>query len=470
MLVIISDIHFTDGHTATNVKPEAFKRILGPRIKNAAEKNRSKEIHLVLLGDILDLVRTDYWVTIDKDQRPWNGELDRKTGMNQNHKANEKHFESVLDDIFTTDSFKGFVQMMETLRGEMDKIGVENFKLTYVMGNHDRVLDNYPSLKDKIKAKFPFLEGENFEFRNVVYAPEYGVLTRHGHEWDEITHGWEFYNKVLAKGGEPLCRFDPGIYKVMAIGEVITAELMGGLIYYVRDALKDDPRGNQLVKSLFNVNNLRPMTSVFEWLVWLMKKGDLENKYKETLYLSLRKSLSGVLDSELAKLWDDVKRDWLFSGDITDHLSKLAWLLERSNYDDLYSIIKFVKRLGLEGGGGQETYIKGAAREWDDEEVKKCHGFDMEDIQYVVYGHTHEAAKTYISGDPGGKVKTYINTGTFLPLIQRTYDKEGFAMDSQMTMVFFYNKDEDVNNRKGDGPTFEFWSGSKRKIYIDDIK
>lgn len=60
MLLLVSDLHITDETTANNVNPEAFE-LLGAEIVDAAGRRGAREIHLVLLDDILDLVRSDYW-------------------------------------------------------------------------------------------------------------------------------------------------------------------------------------------------------------------------------------------------------------------------------------------------------------------------------------------------------------------------------------------------------------------------
>ncbi len=99
------------------------------------------------------------------------------------------------------------------------------------ISNHDRVFNNFESLKNAIRAKLPKVD---FEFKNFLAAPEYGVVARHGHEWDKNCHALDFANDVLGKGnGRKWTRFDPRTYKVMAIGEAITAELMSGLVYNV---------------------------------------------------------------------------------------------------------------------------------------------------------------------------------------------------------------------------------------------
>ena len=99
MLVLVSDLHITDETTANNVNPEAFL-LLGDEIVDAASRRGAREIHLVLLGDILDLVRSDHWhrLGLPMAARPWGGQLDPDTGMNPSP-AIEIQFRSVLDSV-----------------------------------------------------------------------------------------------------------------------------------------------------------------------------------------------------------------------------------------------------------------------------------------------------------------------------------------------------------------------------------
>jgi len=59
----------------------------------------------------------------------------------------------------------------------------------------------------------------------------------------------------------------------------------------------------------------------------------------------------------------------------------------------------------------------------------------------------------------------YINTGTYLPLLQTTVDGRSFAQSHQMTLTFFFNTNEDTNDRANGGPTVDIWNGIKRKQY-----
>src|SRR5262245_51475748 len=103
MLVPISDLHLTAEQTAINVSQGAFDILEHEIVGNAADR-KADEIHLVLLGDIFDLVRTDYWHRKARDgtlpvaKRPWNGTLSPSTAMNVDPGV-ERQFHDVLAGI-----------------------------------------------------------------------------------------------------------------------------------------------------------------------------------------------------------------------------------------------------------------------------------------------------------------------------------------------------------------------------------
>jgi hypothetical protein len=61
----------------------------------------------------------------------------------------------------------------------------------------------------------------------------------------------------------------------------------------------------------------------------------------------------------------------------------------------------------------------------------------------------------------------YINTGTFLPLIERALDDKSFWQGHRMTYVCFYSEEEDKEGRRDNGPTIDLWNGLRRKLYKD---
>lgn len=79
MLIVVSDLHFTDGTATNNLSPRAFKHFLD-FIKRGMRKN-TEEIIIVFAGDTFDLLRTDYWMTVEDKEKPWGMDMgyeDRK--------------------------------------------------------------------------------------------------------------------------------------------------------------------------------------------------------------------------------------------------------------------------------------------------------------------------------------------------------------------------------------------------------
>jgi UDP-2,3-diacylglucosamine pyrophosphatase LpxH len=464
MLIVFSDLHLTDESTAGNVHASAFER-LSEEIQDAAEQKAARELHVLLLGDIFDLVRTAWWHQqedagkLNTADRPWNGTLDPATGMNADLGKVEPQFRQVLKGILQTESSQALLALLNGL----PRPGGQRPAVTYVIGNHDRVLHNFPSLQDQLRSRLPKVD---LTFARSYRSEAYATLARHGHEWDADCHGWEFLRKVLARGTN-VGRFDEPAYRVMAIGEVITAELMSGLIHRVQRKLdRSSPEDREFVASLQEVNNLRPFTAVFEWIAWLVRdQRDRYAKYLELLRLALRDSLAATLESSLARRWDKLKADWVLSGDVTDHLSRAYLIVKQRSGLRLLEGLRPVLGLyqsaakRLLPGDDLDPLAEGARQEFASIDP------DSGGLQYVLYGHTHEARQDCFRGFPDGRAQLYVNTGTFLPFIDRAHGGHGFWTAQRMTYAFLFRDEEDRRGRLGPGPTLDVWDGLRRKHY-----
>jgi UDP-2,3-diacylglucosamine pyrophosphatase LpxH len=349
-------------------------------------------------------------------------------------------------------SCQGLIRALGSLRDSSGRPAA----ITYVIGNHDRVFHNFDSLKQDFAQAFAPMQ---VEFAREAGAPDYGVFGRHGHEWDVNCHGWKFLTKVLDRKSK-VEQFDPAAYQVMAIGEVITAELMAGLVHYVKAALPS-PGDHRFHDVIMEVNNVRPMTHVINWITWLLQQQS--PKYLKASLDALRLAIGETLKTTFAKRWDAIKRDYIVSGDLTDHLSKIHGLLDDGDrLEKLRKLIVVFEKvegaLDLVGARGSDDYYKGAASEF-------ASGRLPAGTQYVLYGHTHSARQRIITAQRNGDVQMYVNTGTFLPLIERTDDGHSFAQTNRMSYLCFYNAHEDQQGRLGDGPTVDVWDGIKRKFY-----
>jgi UDP-2,3-diacylglucosamine pyrophosphatase LpxH len=448
MLVLVSDLHLTDGSTARNVDPEAFT-LMASLIRDTAARRHAREIHLVLLGDILDLVRTDYWLRlrIPADQRPWGGPHDPRTGLNADSATVERQFRDILDGVLATTPARALYAAIASLADAGRPL-----RVTYVIGNHDRVLWNFPGLRAWITTAFPLID----TFAAALEAPEYAVLARHGHEWDDHCHGWRFREQVLQPGNR-IGRFAPEAYEVMAIGEVVTAELMGGLVHHVREG--GGPAS--LVDQVKDVNNLRPILDVFGWLEWLGE--GRTDAHQRLLLEALRAAIHGVVESRLAGQWDRLDRDLLVSGDLVDRLQQARTLLLGADFRSFRGRVEAVRPLQqafTSAFGEDDRVLKGAAGEEVLQPANAARG-----IQRVVYGHTHRAMHLYFSGERDGRARMYVNTGTYLPLISRATDGHSFASSLQMSLVYLYREDEDTDDKVPGTTSLDIWNGIRRKVY-----
>ena len=449
MLVLISDLHLTDASTARNINPEAFP-LMASLVRDTAARRRARELHLVLLGDIVDLVRTDYWLrrSIPPDQRPWGGTPDPRTAVNADGTLVERQFAEVLDGILADQTTRALARALDDLADAGLPLTV-----TYVVGNHDRVLWNFPALRTRLTAAMPRIGS----FVTALESPDYGVLARHGHEWDDHCHGWKFRDKVL-RPGEPVGRFAQEAYEVMAIGEVITAELMGGLVHHVRAG--GGPAW--LVDQVKDVNNLRPILDVFAWLEWL-GEGRTE-AHQQLLYQALTASLEAVLDSRLARQWDRLERDLLVTADLVDRLQQARDVLLGVDFRSFRGRVEAVKRIQAlilrVLGSEDDRLLKGAGAE---EVLQPAHA--ARGIEHVVYGHTHRALHRYFSAERDGRARTYVNTGTYLPLIELAADGRSFVSSQQMSLAYFYRQDEDTDGKVPGTTSVDLWTGIRRKRY-----
>ncbi len=443
MLTIISDIHLADETASHNVNPEAFD-ILAKEIQAAAEENGAKENHVVLLGDIFDLFRTTYWHKYypDPNDRPWGGKLDVATAMNDKPGLVEQQFNSVLEAILKRPAAEKFIQMLTGLLAPA--------RVTYVLGNHDRPLNNFDSLKNKVAGRISGVKFQN----GLDLTADYGLLARHGHEWDEHNNATLLLSKVL-QPGQHWSSLDPQVAHFMSIGEVITAELMSGLVY---DLETNGPPGLANQVGIRDVSNIRPMTDVFEWLDWRTDQQGLNSAEQEILRKALVKAISGVVDSTFGQTWDKIQSDFLVSGDIVDRLQLVRSFLSKKGslnslhfLKDAYEGLRKIVRAPEE-----DDCYKGALTE-----LQNTDAFPQ--LQFLLYGHTHEARHDFVRVGSAPAVRLYINTRTYLPLIQKTNNGGAFSMSNQMNIVFVYRRDEDTHNGPKAQPTLDLWNGIQVK-------
>ncbi|MDD5435547.1 MAG: hypothetical protein PH343_08965 [Nitrospira sp.] len=484
MLVVISDLHFTDGTAGEhNLPVSAFKNVFLADIVSLAKDNGAKEIKLLLLGDIVDLIRSEQWFSKDGqtfpvDERPWgsNGIAD-VTNPRTNGATEERCLDilgsaddSILNDpeadppaalpkdtilYKNLETFKLFRKLGSFFNG----ITVETI---YIPGNHDRLCNLYPSLRRwlqkvlNLSIKSDHIEWEaedNTQWRFLYeYMDEaYGVYARHGQQYDT----WNF--------ADPDNLSFQGHLRV-PIGDVLTTEFAAKIpwrLASLRNDFMDIPGDefDRLVENVKDIDNVRPLSSVMEWIYYRLKRED-NGKVREAMNRTFKEVIDDLLDLKLVQNWRSPKTHW---DEVLRSLSSpwLNWLskdiIDRLNSEDILPLI-----MGMTGDSSspeKDPLVQAAYNErvWRENKDIKC----------ILYGHTHSPLQIALDNDGEHEVM-YLNTGTWRNRISKTIALDrvpDFIGSKQITYTIFYNADEDKGGKKPGTVSFDVWTGFKKKDY-----
>ncbi|MGB8992211.1 MAG: hypothetical protein WCD80_09160 [Desulfobaccales bacterium] len=438
MLVFISDLHFVDGTAGEhNLSPRAFEYFFEDLAAIAAKpSNNIKEIKIVLLGDIFDLLRTENWFGYPADERPWG----------TNEAAIEVHALTLFDAITAhpenAQTMQIFRQRVPDLQSKCHLANEP--RLFYLPGNHDRLVNQYSSLRKKVCdcLGIPSVwHNPNDLFPHTYEDLAYGMFARHGHEYDKYNY----------EGGTAYTEND---YQRVPIGDPITTELVARLPYALAkhlDAVPGlSPSDKQSIKRNFQeIENVRPLSAVIEWLLYQVQQN-------RTLKEAIEDTVQEVIDSfdnlDFVKGWyarHDKWTDWL---DEADKIQAFLFLLRNFK---LYRTEKLWD-LAIKA---RDYFLKDDLLEAAPQEYLHLDSR----VRYVVYGHTHDplvsAVRTTL--DTAAPLEqVYLNTGTWRGRYYKCTQDNSFISWKNMTYVIFYQAGE----RNTPFPVFETWTGALKTV------
>ncbi len=476
MLVAISDIHFVDGTAGEHNLPfSAFQSVFLSDIASLAEEKKAKEVKLLFLGDIVDLIRSAKWFEVDPKDRPWGAEGLKDIPSPRKRSATERQCLDILGRVgkkslsreeppgslprntILYKNWKTFKLLRELEEHLAERCGKRvPVQLIYVPGNHDRLCNLYPSVRDSLKDMLGLavtpdsVDGNpdgDWWYRYVYRDEDHGVYAMHGHQYDI----WNF------GGGN-----DRGLngHLQVPIGDVFTTEF-AVKIPWMLDSLREKyPEiTKELVQSTRDIDNVRPLSSVFEWIYYRLKKED---------HGKIRKAFDEIFQGVINELLENkLVRQWRSPNTSVDEVLRLAssrwlsWLPKGLvNALDAEDILPLV--MGMMGGTDnpeQDPYTIAAYGEniWR----------ENRDIQYVLYGHTHAPLQRPMDVQKDREI-FYINTGTWRTRIHKTVGLDrapDFVDLKQMTYTIFYRRDEDTTGKQPDTLSFDIWTGTKKKHY-----
>ncbi len=427
MLVIISDLHFTDGTTSNwikdrdtfNIQPGAFKLLLS-KISDIV-KNKQELIEKVCFiynGDIFDPLRSYIWFDADKDEQPWSLPLDKD-------KLYARCREILKKIVF---DHKSNPEALSWLSGKHDefndiwKVDAELDRL-YIPGNHDRILNLDPQCRKMVRNHLLGQSG-NKAFKNNYFDPNFHqTLVMHGHESDA-------FNCEFDKNGNPK-------YAAVPIGDPMTTMLFANLGYEAKK-LRIPKEAKERFREL---DNVRPALSTIHYIKDIIRDFGIGKKVNDMI--------QGVV-----KIFEELPfvKAWLKEHD--------KWNIRFDEADKLQVALRAIKLLGTDVPAGLLEKLAALVSSESCQELAKKHLERSlgQDIRYCVFGHTHEPIHIPLFVDKDRKIeKHYLNSGTFRTTFTRSFDKEDFLRFQRMSFVIIYGPGE---FKKGEEtPVYEMWSG-----------
>jgi UDP-2,3-diacylglucosamine pyrophosphatase LpxH len=444
MLVIISDLHLSDGSTGETLSPgalELFANRLTELAYGASWRldggyRPIERIDLVLLGDVLDMIRSTRWLA-RANVRPWSDSqspeyIDLVSRITSDILANNEAGLKVLRSLATDG-----VAIPPALRSSRPAASEHSqsvpVRIHYMVGNHDW---------------FFHLPGPAYDALRQTLTQRMGLANRHDQplphdmtESDELLQAMRRH-KVTARHGD---LFDPlnfeGDRACGSLGDAVVIELVNRFALEVAANLSDELPAATIL-GLREIDNIRPELLIPVWIDGLLER---------TCVPATRKRVK--------KIWDRLADEFLALDFVRHHATASPFDLVHG----LERALKFSKRLSVGWASAIAEWIhklRGA-----DSDSYYPHALAEQDFRnrrskHIVYGHTHFAETVPLDASYAeGYVleQAYFNSGTWRRVHCQTRlapNEHEFIASETMTYLAFFQGDE----RKG--RPFESWSGT----------
>jgi UDP-2,3-diacylglucosamine pyrophosphatase LpxH len=457
MLVIVSDLHLTDGTSGETIRVGAFKAFR-ERLRDLAydaswradgKYKPIEELHLVLLGDVLDLIRSTKWPASKTDPgyvRPWD-DSQSPAFVNKVSSISDAILEHNADSLAVLRSLhdgKTTTLPPATQDGKPAKVSREpdaaerqpvRVHTHYLVGNHDwfyhlpgpaydqirqRVIDAI-GLANPPSTPFPHDPSESPAVESVYQ--EHEVFARHGDIFDEFNYD--------------------GDRNTSSLGDAIVVELLNRFPSEVEAKMKNQLPKDCLV-GLKEIDNVRPLLVIPVWVDGLLRRTCTD---------------PGQI-KKVKDIWDDLADQFLNLPFVRKHNSLIKLF---DSFDKLELALKFSKGVSLHTASLLLTWIKEKMITSDDRFYQNAfteRAFKNRTGRYVVYGHTHHHEivpldTSYLSGARFDQM--YLNAGTWRrvhELAELNPKDQEFIGYNVMTYFAFFKGDERAGRR------FESWSGA----------
>jgi UDP-2,3-diacylglucosamine pyrophosphatase LpxH len=402
-----------------------------------------EQIDLILLGDVLDVIRSVKW--LDEDVRPWdNVQSPDFLQMVQNISndilsKNEPAFE-ILRGLNSDNNSLRITLPPEDGAGKVAKTGYEPdaegripiaVNIHYMVGNHDWFYhlagEEYNKIRQSVVGAMGLANDPNEPFAHDPDESEKIIKALNDHD-------------VYARHGDI---YDPFNYEehrdASSLGDAIVVELLNRFPVEVKRQL-GDRLPVECLDGLNEIDNVRPLLLIPVWVDALLDKTcksqpDSAKKVKD---------IWNELANNFLKLEFVRSRDkWWNPLDAVDKLEFGLKITSKISFDKIADVIKWFAK---KRKGGGSTYYESSIEEQAFKDKKS----------FIVYGHTHHTEVVPLATSID-KDQIYINSGTWRTVYEMARVKTkvtGFVNYKVMTYLAFF-KDNERGGRK-----FEVWSGN----------
>jgi len=406
MLVFVSDFHLNDGSTGDTIEPGAFRRFAA-YVKAMTEAAGAREINLILLGDIFDVIRSKYWYKTRI--RPWSKESDRDR---MTHNLRQTVCE-ILRRICLNRDNRQSMQALRQFREEMAAKGIP-VHLRYLIGNDDWLINRYPEARIRAADFLGLDNPQRFaseRFETERFWPEYQTFARHGDIHDPLS-------------------FD-GNRDAPSLGDAVVIDLLNKFSDQATRQLAGRA-DEELLQTLRGIDYVRPLVDVP-----LLVRG------------ACMRVAEASIAEEVRAIWDQVVDDFLQIDFVRNH--DIPWRL------DFVDALQFGLKLSRHLSVREIAKLPLRRLQRDPAECREA-AFNEDrcrrnEAEFVVYAHTHVHDIAPLDQVPLGEStlqKTYFNTGTWRKVYVPTeQDRESleFMNWHTMSILAIYLPAERANRR-----------------------
>jgi UDP-2,3-diacylglucosamine pyrophosphatase LpxH len=403
MLYVISDLHMNDTGMAQCVSDA---ELVGFASRVEADC-KTQKVTLLLLGDILDLLRSPDWEAVWTEQKsaPWMGIGKGFSGFSRNY-----------SEICAVGIAKKIRQRYSGFAGILKKL-VASGQLTvmYVPGNHDYMVQLSEELREVFVEFFSLSHDPKKEFQTSYEDQGAKIYAVHGNSFDPVN--WH--------------RREDGYW---ALGDAVVLRIVNRFAQFGCTEIGCAPH-TDLAHMLHDIDNLEPLSDVPLYIAWLAER-----------WLS-----SEAQRKKLRSSWNRVVKEFL---EIPEFGESRGY--GRVAYKSLRAIFELSTSAGLSKllAEGARLYPRQSLNyQTSAEALAKSIG-----KRFVIFGHTHRPTLEPLGMDKN-EPTYYVNTGCWRRVVSRPRTNDGSFLGRRLNCYFRMDESSDLT-RPNDYKLVQEWHAS----------